>query len=232
MVLKKDVIVLSLGGSVVLSDDVDNTFFDEFKTFIQHLLNDFKVYLIIGGGKTARTYINLGRMQGFQESDLDQLGIQSTRLNAFYLSLLLNSGNKKIPETVEEALTIDEDLVVMGGTSPGHSTDYVGAELACKTHAKMYIIATNVDGVYDKDPNLDPQAKHLSEVSIETLLNQYGAHWDKAGKNMVIDGPAMQKIKDCNIQTYVINGKNIHEIDHILRNKPFVGTKISPEFKQ
>jgi len=83
--LNKDVIVLSLGGSVVLSDNVDHLFFDKFKTFIQKLSKEYRVYLIIGGGKTARTYIDIGRKQGFSESELDSLGILGTRLNASFL---------------------------------------------------------------------------------------------------------------------------------------------------
>jgi len=224
--LNKDVIVLSLGGSVVLSDDVDHFFFDKLKTFIQKLSKEYRVYLIIGGGKTARTYIDIGRKQGFSESELDCLGILSTRLNASFLSTLLSSSNKLIPESVDEAVQTTDSIVVMGGTSPGHSTDFVGACIASKTNAKMYIIATNVDGVYDKDPRKHPDAKHLPEVSIDALLDEYGNSWNDAGKNMVIDGPALQQIKDFSIPTFVVDGRNINEINNIIKEKSFRGTII------
>lgn len=222
----KEVIVISLGGSVILSEDSNQSYFQELKMFLETLSETVKIFLIVGGGKTARFYIQRGRTQGFTEKDLDLLGIQSTRMNAFFLTLVLDGCNKEIPTTVDDAIQLKHDIIVMGGTSPGHSTDFVGAELSCRTHANMYIVATNVDGVYEKDPRLHPSAKLLSTVSIDSLLAQYGNHWDSAGKNMVIDGPALQKIKDYKIPTYVINGNNIQEMEHIIHHKPFLGTKI------
>jgi uridylate kinase len=224
--LTKEHLIISLGGSVVQSDDIDQTFFHEFNEFIHSLTKEWKIFLVIGGGKTARTYINLGRKQGFSETDLDWLGILATRINATFLQKLLLPQQTKIPVTIEEALDCHESIVIMGGTNPGHSTDYVGANLASKTHAKMYIIATNVAGVYDKDPNKYPNAKLLVEVSIDTLLKQHGNHWDAAGKNTIIDGPALQHIKNHEIPTYVVDGRQITEMINIINNKPFIGTII------
>lgn len=223
---EKKTIVISLGGSVVLSKDVNHTFFTTLKTFIDDLIETYKLYLIIGGGTTARSYINLGRKQEFSEQNLDWIGIHATRLNALFLSILLTGKNKLIPETIDQALQIKESLIIMGGTTPGHSTDYVGAELAAKTDAKVYIIATNVDGVYDKDPNRHPDAKFLQEVTIDRLLSQYGNHWDTAGKNTVIDGPALQIIKDHQISTVVVDGRNIQAMKQVIEHTSFHGTRI------
>jgi len=223
---EKKTIVISLGGSVVLSNDIDHTFFKELQRFIDELIENYKVYLIIGGGTTARTYIKLGRNQEFSEENLDWIGIHSTRLNAMFLSILLTNKIKQIPETTDQALQITDPLVIMGGTTPGHSTDFVGAELAAKENAMVFIIATNVDGVYDKDPNKHKDACFLKEISIESLLSQYGNSWDSAGKNTVIDGPALQKIKDYQIPTAVVDGRNIKEMKNIINNTSFHGTKI------
>ena len=219
-------IVISLGGSVVLSDDIDHEYFHSFVQTIQQIAKKFKIYLVIGGGKTARSYINIGRKQGLSEEQLDELGIKATRLNASLLSMLLLQQDRPIPVTTDEAVSSDDPIVIMGGTMPGHSTDFVGAELAHKTHAWCYIIATNVDGVYTKDPNKYPDAKHLPIISIDTLLKQYGSSWDSAGKNMVIDGPALQLIKDYGIQTYVINGKDLPQFRRIINKEDFQGTVI------
>ena len=110
----KEVIVISLGGSVVLSKDIDHTFFKEFTQFITDLSRKYKIFLIIGGGKTARTYIHLGRAQRFSETDLDWLGIHATRLNALFLSMILTSEIQTVPETIEEALSRNDHLVIMG----------------------------------------------------------------------------------------------------------------------
>ena len=125
------------------------------------------------------------------EEKLDLIGIKVTRENAKVLSDKLNCANKKIPKSTDEAKNIEEKIVILGGTTPGHSTDMVGAELAEKTHASRFIIATNVDGVYNKDPNKFSDAKKYTEVHIDELIQEYGTDWQTAGKNMVIDSPAL-----------------------------------------
>ena len=218
-------IVISIGGSVVLSDDIDVSYFSEFKKLIQKHNQNYRFFIIVGGGKTARSYIALGRKLGFDEETLDQIGINLTRINASILSTLFDA-NKIIPESTDDAIKIDESIVIMGGTTPGHSTDMVGAELAEKTNASKLIIATNVDGVYDKDPNKFEDAKKFSEISIHEMMQEFGTDWKSAGKNMVIDGPALKIISESNYETFVLNGKSLEEIEKVLTNQEFNGTKI------
>ena len=219
-------IVISLGGSVLLSDDIDITFFNKLTKFLQKLTNQYKIYIIVGGGKTARTYIQLGRKLNFDEKTLDQFGIDITRVNVKILTNLIKISNEKIPISTDEAKEIDKPIIVMGGTTPGHSTDMVGAELAEKVSASKFIIATNVDGVYDKDPNIYSNANQLKEISIEKLIYDYGTKWSSAGKNVVIDGPALQIIKRAKIPTFVLNGKKLDELEKAINNQLFNGTKI------
>ena len=219
-------IVISLGGSVLLSDDIDVTFFKKLTNLLKQLSNQYKIYIIIGGGKTARTYIQLGRKLNFDEKTLDQFGIDITRVNARILTNLIDTSNVKIPYSTDEAKEIDKPIIVMGGTTPGHSTDMVGAELAEKVNALKFIIATDVDGVYDKDPKKYSNVKQLREISIEKLINDYGTQWSSAGKNVVIDGPALQIIKRAKIPTFVLNGKKLDELKKAINNQLFNGTKI------
>lgn len=219
-------IVISLGGSVLLSDDIDIAFFKKLTNLLKQLSKKYKIYIIVGGGKTARTYIKLGRKLNFDEKTLDQFGIDITRVNARIMTNLIDISNDKIPNSTDEAKKLDKPIVIMGGTTPGHSTDMVGAELAEKVSALKFIIATNVDGVYDKDPNLYSNAKQLKEISIEKLINDYGTEWSSAGKNVVIDGPALQIIKRAKIPTFVLNGKKLEELDKAINNQLFNGTTI------
>lgn len=222
----KQSIVISLGGSVVVAEETPPSFFSELTSLIQRFKQKYTIYLVIGGGGPARRYIQRGRTLQLTEDQLDELGIMITRVNARLLSFILETGQDTIPESTLEALTYDTPLVLMGGTTPGHSTDFVGAELSVKTKAYRYVIATNVDGVYDKDPRTHTDARFLPVVHINDLLKQYGPQWNIAGSNMVIDGPALQLIKDNNIHTCVINGNNLNELAHILDKKPFYGTEI------
>ena len=219
-------IVISIGGSVVLSEDIDPSYFKKLTDLLKQLCKKYKIYMIVGGGKTARTYIKLGRELNFDEETLDQIGIDATRVNAKILANILKISNQDIPHTTDEAKKLNYPIVVMGGTTPGHSTDMVGAELAEKVNAEKFIIATNVDGVYDKDPNKNDDAKQLKEITIKQLIDKYGTDWKTAGKNMVIDGPALKIINKAKIPAFVLNGKKIGELEKAISNKSFNGTII------
>ena len=219
-------IVIGLGGSVILSEDITISYFKNLIILLKDLSKKYKIYLVIGGGKTARTYIKLGRELNLSEEKLDQMGIEITRLNAKLIANIIDISNKFIPQTTDEAKNIKKQIVVMGGTSPGHSTDMVGAELAEKISASKYIIATNVDGIYDKDPNKFKDAVQLKEISIKQLIQKYGKNWDAAGQNIVIDGPALEIIERANIPTFVLNGKKLDELKKAITNQLFNGTII------
>jgi len=221
-----DSIVISIGGSVLISDDVNVSFFKRLDKLVDKYNKKYKMYFVVGGGKTARKYIKLGRDFGLDEKKLDEIGIQTTRLNAKLLALMINSSNKKIPCTTDEARNLKDKVVIMGGTIPGHSTDLVGAELAYKTKSLKYIIATNVDGIYDKDPNKFNDVKKFDEIKIGDLIKKYGTKWNKAGKNVVVDGPALDMIHKKKIPTFVLNGKKLDELEKVLSSKQFNGTII------
>lgn len=219
-------IVISLGGSVILSDEADFHFFKKLVDLLKKLSKKYKIYIVIGGGKTARKYIKLGRELNLNEETLDNIGIEITRINAKLFTEIIGTSNKKIPFTTDEAKNINKPIVVMGGTTLGHSTDMVGAELAKKTRAIRYIIATNVDGIYDKDPNKYPDAKQLREVSIKQLIDEYGTDWKSAGANVVVDGPALKIIDREKILTFVVNGKRLDQLEKAIEDQSFDGTKI------
>ena len=125
-------IVISIGGSVIGSKDADTIFLKKFAGKIKKLSKKYRIYMIVGGGRTARDYIDKGRKLNLDENKLDELGIEITRINAKLLTMIMEISNKNIPFTTEEAIKINKPIVIMGGTIPGHSTDLVGAEIAEK----------------------------------------------------------------------------------------------------
>jgi uridylate kinase len=219
-------VVISLGGSVLLADDVQSSFYDELKKLLLSQ-KDKKIFVVVGGGPPARNYITRARTLNISEYLLDSIGIAVTRVNALFLASQLQDNIYTIPHSVQEAVQSNQQIVVMGGTTPGHSTDFVGAELASKLNADLFMIATNVDGVFDKDPRKFDDATLLSLISAQELLKKYGSAWNAAGSNMVVDGPALQKIHDEHINTVVINGSNINTIQKVLDGKSFHGTTIT-----
>lgn len=115
-------------------------------------------------GRIARYYITTGRELNASEDQLDEMGIAATRLNARLLQLALGSAAEaSVPHTVEEAAKQGRKgrVVVMGGTTPGHTTDGVSAALAERVGATRVVNATSVDGVYSADP---PEGQGCPEV--------------------------------------------------------------------
>lgn len=219
-------IVISLGGSVLLADDVKSSYYTNLKKLLLSQ-KDKKIFVIVGGGPPARNYITRARSLNISEYLLDSIGIAVTRVNALFLASQLQKTIYTIPHSVQEAVQSNQQIVVMGGTSPGHSTDFVGAELASETHADLFVIATNVDGVFDEDPRKNENARLYSTISAQELLKKYGSAWNAAGSNMVVDGPALQKIHDEHIKTVVINGSNIDTFQNVLNHRSFHGTTIT-----
>ena len=219
-------VVVSIGGSVVLSDEADVLFLKNLTDLFKKICKEYKLFIIVGGGKIARRYIQLGRELGFDEDTLDLIGIDITRVNARIITNLLGVSNKEIPNTTNEAIKLDKPIVVMGGTDPKHSTDFVGAELAEKTHAVRFVNATDVDGIYDKDPNKYKNSTQLKEISIDQLITQYGTKWSAAGKNTFMDEPALEIIKRAKLTTYIVNGKRLDQLEKALYGQSFNGTII------
>jgi uridylate kinase len=221
-----DSVVVSVGGSVVLSDEANIDFLKRLTVLLKKVGRQYRLFVIVGGGTIARRYIQLGRELGFDEDTLDLVGIDVTRVNARIITNLLGTSNKEIPRTTDEALSLEFPIVVMGGTDPKHSTDTVGAELAEKTRAVRFVNATNVDGIYDKDPKKFQDARQLKEVTIDHLIAQYGTTWGAAGKNIFMDEPALAIIKRAKIPTFIVNGKRLDQLEKAMTGKSFDGTTI------
>ena len=109
--------------------------------------------VVSGGGIIARHYVNLARSLGSDESSLDIMGIEISRLNAMLLSAALgDSVYPVIPSSLEEISIACESgkIIVSGGLHPGQSTENATAALICeKIKADRFLNATDVDGIYD-----------------------------------------------------------------------------------
>lgn len=213
-------IVISLGGSLISLNNLD--YIRDVATLIKKASEDFDIYVVVGGGRLAREYIGAARRFCDDERYLDKLGILATRLNAMLLAAIFK---KDVPETIEEAAKAALP-VIMGGTTPGHSTDAVAAMLAKHVEASRLIIATDVDGIYDKDPKKFEDAKKFDEISIEELRKMAGEGWKKAGESAVVDAVACKIIEEVRIETMVVNGKNLEQLENAIYGRPFNGTVV------
>lgn len=222
-------IVLSLGGSVIVPDEVDTIFIKEFSGFAVEASKKHRLAIVVGGGKTARKYIEPARMFGASELSCDLIGIDATRMNArLLIAAIGDCANKEPPKNqIEAARELElKKIVVMGGTDPGHSTDAVAALLAEYIKADLFINASNVDGIFDCDPKKNRDARMLDKISPDKLIELIKHNSSGAGRYELVDLMAVKIIQRSKIPAIFLNGRNLSNLRNAIANKKFVGTKI------
>lgn len=223
-----DRVVISLGGSIIIPDERDGEFLNRLAGLLRELARDHELYVVCGGGKVARYYITTGRALGASEEQLDELGIGATRLNARLLQLALGDlAAPVVPLTVEEAAAAGGKgrIVVMGGTTPGHTTDGVSAALAEAVGATRIVNATSVDGVYTADPRKDKDARKHRRLTFQQLQEMLGDHHG-AGASGVFDPMGAAIVLRRRIPLLVIAGRDLEEISRAVRGESVNGTVI------
>ncbi len=203
-------LVISLGGSMLRFERIK-----EYAEVLEKLAEEHEVFVVVGGGRIAREYINTARSLGADETLCDYIGITVTRLNAMLLISALKSSPKRIPVDFIEAYELSKNhrIVVMGGTFPGHTTDATAALLAEFVKADMLLIATSVDGVYSRDPRVYRDAKKFERISASELVEIVSKSTAKAGSSVVVDLLAAKVIERSKIKTVIFLG----EPENVLR---------------
>ena len=225
-------VVLSIGGSSINPDGKpDIAFLKSMAQIIKKSKNSFGV--LAGGGSVARVYANAARELGAGEYDADSIAITSTRQNAqlvvaalsgagvdVYSRVLWDFEDAKIPARETKA-------VVMGGTIPGITTDTDAVLLAEAIGAKRLVNISNVDAVYDSDPRKNPNAKRFSKMSYDELIKLAGES-DKrmAGTHFVFDLLACKLIARSKIETHLVSGKSLSDIENAIEGKRHSGTVV------
>ena len=198
-------IVIKLSGRVFGMDNVKI-----LKDYAQFLVKISKVcqpIVIAGGGNIARHYISQARSSGADESTLDELGIEISRLNAKLLIYALkNKAYSHPPTTLQEIRhAVDDGLIVVaGGLHPGQSTNGTAALIAEKVQAEQFLNATDVDGVYDKDPNKFSNAKKFKRIELKNLKTMLVHEDSVAGGYDLMDIVALKIIERSKIKTRIL----------------------------
>ncbi|MCL5437526.1 MAG: UMP kinase [Candidatus Thermoplasmatota archaeon] len=223
-------IAISIGGSILVPDNEDTSYIKQLASALLDMLPSYKFLVVCGGGKIARYYITIGRALGADESSLDELGIEVTRLNArLLITALGEKAYYKPAESIDEARLASNNypIVVMGGTHPGQTTDAVAALAAEKIKAARIINATSVDGVYTDDPRTNPAAKRIDRMTFKELMDKVVYAKMEAGSSFIFDPLGAKLISRSRIPTAVVFGRDIQQLVNAVRGQPFVGTMIS-----
>lgn len=210
--------VISLGGSIIVPDEINVKLLLELKEIIHKSKHEFVI--VCGGGQTARKYMN--SIKGLvDEMSLDEVGIASTHLNAVLVSRILKA---RVIKSLDEVTGYNDKVLVSGGFMPGITTDTDAVIIAEKLGVKIVINISNVKGVYDKNPKKNPEAKMYKKLDYEgliTLSNKYGL----GGKADFVFDLAACKLAQ-RTKTKIIFIKGIDNFKKIIENKTFEGTVV------
>ena len=164
-------------------------------TVIQQIAQDIKVAhetgveigLVIGGGNIFRGIA--ASAQGMDRASSDYMGMLATCINSLALQDALEKAN--VPTRVQSAIEMDEIaepyirrrairhlekgriVIFAAGTgNPYFTTDTAAALRAMEINAEILMKATKVDGIYDKDPTKNTDAKRYDKISYIDVLKQ------------------------------------------------------------
>ena len=187
--------------------------------------------VVCGGGN----FIRGGRTSKVIAREVaDYMGMLGTVMNALALydgftrvgaKAYLQSGldvespyiNKLDSEDAKKAINEGKIVVFGGGTGkPGCSTDTAAAGRAKDINASMLVKLTNVDGVYNKDPDEYDDAVMYDEVTFDEILEKELA---------IMDLSAIEMCRDNNIEIIVTNISNESALDNIVSGK-IIGTRV------
>lgn len=180
-------ILLKLSGEALAGEK--KTGFDEAtvrKAVLQvkELVEDgIQVGIVIGGGNFWR-----GRSsESIDRTKADQIGMLATVMNCIYVSEICRSTGMKTSiltpfecgsftklfskDRADRYFQEGQVVFFAGGTGhPYFSTDTGAVLRAIEVEADVILLAKSIDGVYDDDPNRNPQAKKYGEVTIEEVI--------------------------------------------------------------
>jgi uridylate kinase len=225
------VTVISLGGSIVAPDTVDEAFLKNFVSLIREFLaaeRERRFIIVVGGGAPARLYQNAYRnISGTAEdSEADWIGIMATRLNAQLVRALMREWCPQdvvTDPTAAQAMT--GRVLVAAGWKPGFSSDNDAALLAERFGAGSVINLSNIKQVYTDDPRKNPDARPLDKISWPDFLALVGDEW-KPGKNVPFDPVASRRAAGLGLTVICAAGRDLENLGKILRGEPFLGTTI------
>lgn len=170
-----------------------------------------QIGIVVGGGNFFR-----GRMAtdfGLKRTPADHIGMLATVMNGIFLSQMLQNlgidcavmGSMNFGGVVQQfnlKTAIDyfkrgNIVLFVGGTgNPYFTTDSAAALRACEIEADILLKATKVDGIYDKDPMKNKDAKKYSTLTYDKAL---------ADDLQVMDATAIALCREVKMPIFVFN---------------------------
>lgn len=184
-------ILLKLSGESLMGErdyGIDPIALKEYAEDIQEVVElGVQVGIVIGGGNIFRGVS--AASQGIDKTSGDQMGMLATMINSIALQNILET--KGIHTRLASAIEmnqiaepyvrrrairhLEKGRVVIMGAGTGHpyfTTDTAAALRAVEIEADVIIKGTRVDGIYDSDPERNPEAFRFQEISYLDVLKK------------------------------------------------------------
>lgn len=184
------------------------------------------VAVVVGGGNIFRGVA--GAVKGIDRATGDYMGMLATVINSLALQDALERIN--VPSRVQTAIDMSSIaepfirrrairhmekgrvVILAAGTgNPYFSTDTTAALRAAELDADIIVKATKVDGVYDKDPVLFPNAKKIDRLTHMEVLQKRLKVMDSTAASLCMDNKipiiVLDLLKPENIKKAVLGKK-------------------------
>lgn len=215
-------ILLKLSGEALAGPN--KTGFDEATVMevarqVKVLVDEgIQVGIVIGGGNfwRGRTSENIDRTKA------DQIGMLATVMNCIYVSEIFHAAGMKTNVLTPFACGsftklfskdranqyFEKNMVVFmaGGTGhPYFSTDTATVLRAIEIEADTIFLAKAIDGVYDSDPKLNPDAKKYDEISIQEVIDKKLAVMDMTASILCMENKMPMLVFGLNEKDSIVN---------------------------
>ena len=180
-----------------------------------------QIGIVIGGGNFWR-----GRTsETINRNKADQIGMLATVMNCIYVSDICRYLGLKTEiftpfvcgaftklyskDAVEEAFAEGKILFFAGGTGhPYFSTDTATVLRAVEIEAEAILLAKAVDGIYDSDPKVNPDAVKYDEISIQEVIDRKLGVVDMAASILCMENKMPMLVFGLNEENSIVNTVN------------------------
>jgi len=219
-------IILKLSGEIFGGDNgVDIQAYRKIAKSILKIKkeNNIELGIVIGGGNIFR-----GREKDkeFNRVEADNMGMIATIINGLGLQEVLGDEARlmtaikmdSIIELFNRKKAIDylkkgKIVIFAGGTgNPFFTTDSATALRACELDCDLILKATNVNGIYDKDPDKYKDAKMFKKISYAEAIEK---------KLKIMDSTAFALCWENKIPIIVFNVNNLEKLSKALKGEEF-----------
>jgi len=221
-------ISLSLGGSLLTGKNKEpyvKLSPENYRVYAEALkeLHDqgHEIMVVCGGGKPARHFIDVSRRLGGSRDIQDLLGVKASHVNALLMMSALGdqADQTRIYQRASDLSYAEAGkILVGGGYRPSSSTDYRAVIFAERMGADLIINATDVPGVYDRNPKNHADAVKLKELTynrLEEIIKE--STRQVPGEYGLFDLKAVRRARKAGIAVVFIDGTDPEEIKRAIK---------------